>query len=114
MSEETPLLPRERMQRRLLPRHLQMIAIGGTIGTGLYIGGGSTIAIAGPLGALIGYLLVSLMVYPIVTSIGEMACLKPCSGSFNTYAGEYVDPALSFALGWNYYLQWAISLRNNL
>jgi lysine-specific permease len=107
--------------RKLLPRHLNMIAIGGTIGTGLFIGGGAALAYAGPLGALIGlfsltegYSIVSILVYAVVTSIGEMACFRPTSGSFNSYAGMYVDPALAFALGWNYWLQWAITLPSEL
>lgn len=116
--DSQPLLQPPGLRRKLQPRHLQMVALGGTIvfdfltqGTGLFIGGGSTLAVAGPLGALLGYALVSVMVYTVVTAIGELACFRPVAGSFNTYAGQYVDPALAFALGWNYWLQWAVSLR---
>ncbi|KAJ3369144.1 hypothetical protein HDU91_007447 [Kappamyces sp. JEL0680] len=76
-----------------------MIAIGGTIGTGLFVGAGATIAHAGPLGALLGFALVGVLVYSIMNSLGELATHLPVSGSFTTYAGLYVDPALSFALG---------------
>ncbi|EGF78567.1 hypothetical protein BATDEDRAFT_13074 [Batrachochytrium dendrobatidis JAM81] len=103
-----------RVKRRLKSRHLQMVAIGGTIGTGLFVGSGATIATAGPLGSLIGFLTVGIMVYFITTSLGELAAYMPVSGSFNTYAGRFVDPALAFALGWNYWLQWAISLPSEL
>lgn len=89
--------PEHGVRRKLLPRHLNMIAIGGTIGTGylsltrrLFVGGGAAIAYGGPLGALIGYCVVSVLVYSVVTSIGEMASFRPVSGSFNTYAGNYV------------------------
>ncbi|KAH6572294.1 hypothetical protein BASA61_005714 [Batrachochytrium salamandrivorans] len=102
------------IQRRLKSRHLQMIAIGGTIGTGLFVGSGATIATAGPLGSLIGFLIVGIMVFFITTSLGELAAYMPVSGSFNTYAGRFVDPALAFALGWNYWLQWSISLPSEL
>ncbi|KAI9206452.1 amino acid permease/ SLC12A domain-containing protein [Polychytrium aggregatum] len=98
------------VQRRLEPRHLQMIAIGGTIGTGLFLGSGATVAYAGPLGSLVSYVLVSIMVFFVVTSLGEMAALVPISGSFSSYAGRYVDPSLQFTLGWSYWLQWAVSL----
>ncbi|KAL2919984.1 hypothetical protein HK105_200050 [Polyrhizophydium stewartii] len=106
--------PQPAVQRRLLGRHLQMIAIGGTIGTGLFVGSGATIATAGPLGALAGFLTVGAMVYFITTSLGELAAYLPVSGSFNSYAGRFVDPALAFALGWNYWLQWSISLPSEL
>lgn len=112
--EQIPLLPQPQPLRKLLPRHLQMIAIGGTIGTGLFIGGGTSIATSGPLGALSAYLIVSIMVYAVVTSIGELACFNPKSGSFNSYASAYFDESLSFALGWNYWLQWAVSLPSEL
>lgn len=91
-----------------------MIAIGGTIGTGLFVGGGATIAQGGPLGALVAFAFVSVMVFFIVTSLGEMAAYWPVSGSFNTYASRFVDPALAFTLGWNYWFQWAVSLPSEL
>ncbi|KAI8903544.1 amino acid permease/ SLC12A domain-containing protein [Gorgonomyces haynaldii] len=109
--EEEQLLE---FKRYLEPRHLQMISIGGTIGTGLFVASGATISLSGPLGALLGYMVCAMMVYPIVTSIGELALAKDTPGTFNTYASDYVDDALSFSLGWNYFLQWAISLPSEL
>jgi amino acid permease len=76
-----------------------MIAIGGTIGTGLFVGAGATIAHAGPFGALTGFALVGLLVFLVMNSLGELATHLPVSGSFTTYAGLYVDPSLGFALG---------------
>lgn len=115
-SESDYLIDTSNLQlnRKLTSRHIQMIAIGGTIGTGLFLGSGATIAKAGPLGALIGYSIVGSMVYSIMTSLGELATHYPISGSFSTYAGKYVDPALGFALGWNYWFQWAISFPSEL
>lgn len=102
------------VKRMLSTRHLQMIAIGGTIGTGLFLASGGTIANAGPVGALLAYLLVSIMVYFVTTSLGEMATLLPLSGSFTTFSGRFVDSALSFTIGWSYWLQWSISLASEL
>ncbi|KAJ3319875.1 hypothetical protein HDV06_005851 [Boothiomyces sp. JEL0866] len=102
--ESTPLLgdmeivSLPRVERQLSSRHIQMIAIGGTIGTGLFIASGATISSAGPLGALIGYGIVGIMVYVVMTSLGELATYLPVSGSFTTYASRYVHPALGFSL----------------
>jgi lysine-specific permease len=96
------------LERKLKTRHLSMIAIGGTIGTGLFLASGSTIATAGPGGALAAYLIAGLMVYFIMTSLGEMAAYIPITGSFSTYASRFVDPAFGFAIGWNYWYNNAI------
>lgn len=77
-----------------------MIAIGGTIGTGLFIKTGDLIANAGPLGALLAYLIAGFSVLCVVLSLGEMATLIPISGSFNAYADRFVEPALGFTSGW--------------
>ncbi|ORX89891.1 amino acid transporter [Basidiobolus meristosporus CBS 931.73] len=102
------------LKRNLKSRHLSMIAIGGTIGTGLFLGSGGSIAKAGPGGALVAYGLIGIMVFFLMTSLGEMAAYMPVSGSFNTYASRFVDPALGFALGWNYWLSWAITVAAEL
>ncbi|MCR2807215.1 amino acid permease [Paenibacillus soyae] len=96
--------------RGLKARHMTMIAIGGSIGTGLFLASGGAIASAGPGGALIAYGAIGLMVYFLMTSLGEMAAYMPVPGSFSTYAGKFVDPALGFALGWNYWFNWAITI----
>ena len=73
------------LRRNLKSRHLSMIAIGGSIGTGLFVASGATIAQAGPGGALVAYALIGLMVYFLMTSLGELAAFMPVSGSFATY-----------------------------
>ncbi|ORX90603.1 lysine-specific permease [Basidiobolus meristosporus CBS 931.73] len=98
------------LKRSLKSRHLSMIAIGGTIGTGLFLGSGGSIHTAGPGGALVAYALIGIMVFFLMTSLGEMAAYMPISGSFNTYASRFVDPALGFALGWNYWFSWSITV----
>lgn len=97
-------------KRGLKSRHVSMIALGGTIGTGLFLTSGNTVKTAGPIGALLAYVLIGLMVYFLMTSLGELATYRPTSGSFSDYARRYVDPALGFALGWNYWLNWAITI----
>ena len=89
---------------------MNMIAIGGAIGTGLFVASGETISVAGPGGALIAYGVIGLMVYFLMTSLGEMATYLPVSGSFGTYASRYVDSAFGFAVGWNYWFNWAITV----
>ncbi|NYE08520.1 AAT family amino acid transporter/lysine-specific permease [Bacillus niacini] len=98
------------VKRNLKARHMTMIAIGGSIGTGLFLATGSSIQTAGPGGALIAYGVIGIMVYFLMTSLGEMATLMPVSGSFSTYGSRFVDPAFGFALGWNYWFNWAVTL----
>ena len=91
-----------------------MIAIGGSIGTGLFVASGATISQAGPGGALLAYGLIGLMVYFLMTSLGELAAYMPVSGSFATYGSRYVDEGFGFALGWNYWYNWAITIAVDL
>ncbi|GAT18016.1 amino acid permease [Secundilactobacillus silagei] len=98
------------VKRSLKTRHLSMIALGGSIGTGLFVASGSAISTAGPGGGLLAYVALGIMVYFLMTSLGEMATNMPVSGSFATYSTKYVDPALGFAMGWNYWFNWAITL----
>ena len=102
------------LQRSLKARHMSMIAIGGSIGTGLFVASGATISQAGPGGALLAYAVVGLMVYFLMTSLGEMASHLPVSGSFATYGARYVDEGFGFALGWNYWYNWAVTIAVDL
>ncbi|KAG0047292.1 hypothetical protein BGZ83_007642 [Gryganskiella cystojenkinii] len=98
------------VKRDLKSRHLQMIAIGGTIGTGIFLSSGGSVAAAGPLGALISYTIVGIMVFFIVTSLGEMAAYLPLPGAFTSFGSRFVDPALGFGLGVGYAFQWIITV----
>lgn len=102
------------LKRSLKARHMNMIAIGGAIGTGLFFASGSAISTAGPGGALLAFAVMGILVYFLMTSLGEMATLLPVTGSFETYATRFVDPALGFALGWNYWFCWAICVSAEL
>lgn len=106
--------PSNTLQRKLKARHLTMISLGGAIGTGLFLGSGPAIHSAGPGGALVAYTVIGIMVYFIMTSLGELASFMPVSGAFSTYASRFIDPALGFALGWNYWFTWAMTLAAEL
>ena len=109
-NQATAEANKNKHRRNLKPRHLSMIAIGGSIGTGLFMASGSAIHMAGPGGALVAYAAIGLMVYFLMTSLGEMATYLPVSGSFSTYAAKFVDPSLGYALGWNYWFSWVITV----
>ncbi|KAK0489295.1 general APC amino acid permease [Armillaria novae-zelandiae] len=93
------------LKRRLKQRH-----IAGTIGTGLFLGSGEALRVAGPLGALIAYMLVGTVAYSSLCSVGEMTTFAPISGTFPHFAARWVDPAFGFAVGWNYFYGQAISV----
>ncbi|RMZ69599.1 arginine permease [Pyrenophora seminiperda CCB06] len=97
------------LQRKLSSRHLQFVAIGGTVGTGVFIASGGSIATAGPAGALLAYIFVGTLVYSVMLSLAEMATYLPISGAFTQYAARFVDPSLGFAMGWIYWFSWSIT-----
>ena len=86
---------------RLKSRHIQFLALGGTIGTGLFLGIGRAFAQAGPLSLLLGYLFTGVAVYAMMMSLGEMATWLPLPGAIPQFCARYVDPAMGFAVGWN-------------
>ena len=102
--------PAPGLKRSLQARHLSMIAIGGSIGTGLFVASGAMVSRAGPGGALLAYVLMGAMVYFLMTSLAELAAYMPVAGSFSTYGSLYVDPGFGFALGWNYWYNWAVTV----
>ncbi|KAI0465029.1 Amino-acid permease gap5 [Komagataella kurtzmanii] len=102
---------RNPMKQKLKSRHLQLITIGGSIGTGLFIGTGSALHTGGPAAVLIAWTLTGTMLYCTIQALGELASTFPrVLGGFNTYASRFVDPALGFAVSWNYMLQWLVLL----
>lgn len=111
-NEEKPSQPK--LQRKLKGRQMGMIAIGGTIGTGLFIGSGTTLSYAGPAGSLVAYIVVATMVFFVCTSLGEMSTYIPTSDPFNHFASRFLDPALGFAFGWNYWYSWMLTVGSEL
>ncbi|KAK3339603.1 amino acid permease-domain-containing protein [Neurospora tetraspora] len=89
------------LTRGLAQRHLSMLGIAGSIGTGLFLGLGGAVARGGPLGALLGYFIIGLIVCAVQFALGEVASLLPVTGSFVRHAEFLVDPAWGFAIGWN-------------
>lgn len=112
--ENTPVIPHDASVRRIVEeqedkdlaralkqRHIQMIALAGAIGTGLFLSLGGALQTGGPLGALLAYMLVGLVVCSVQFALGEVSALFPVTGSFVRHAEFLVDPALGFAVGWN-------------
>ena len=102
------------LQRKLTSRTLNMIAIGGAVGTGIFLASGNSIYLAGPGGTMLAYLITGIMVYFLMTSLGEMAAFLPTTGSFYVYGAKFVDPAFGYALGWNYWYNWAITVASEI
>lgn len=98
------------LSRALKPRHLQMIAIGGSIGTGLFVGSGSALNTGGPAGILIAWALTATGIFMTMQGLGELAVAYPISGGFNIYATRFLEPAIGFAIGWNYFMQFFVLL----
>lgn len=92
----------------LKPRQLQMIAIGGAIGTGLFLGAGGRLANAGP-GLFLVYLVCGIFVFLILRAMGELVLRRPSSGSFVSYAREFLGERAAFVAGWMYFLNWAMT-----
>ncbi|KAK3843248.1 MAG: amino acid permease/ SLC12A domain-containing protein [Linnemannia gamsii] len=104
----------EGLQRHLQARHLTMISLGGTIGTGLFLASGVSINVAGPGYSLIAYSIIGTMVFCFMSSLGEMATYLPITGSINAYGTRFFDPALGFMLGWVYWFSWSVTLATEL
>ncbi|MFC4902323.1 amino acid permease [Kocuria oceani] len=113
-ATQAQLQSQEKLRRSLKPRHLTMIALGGAIGTGLFVASGNTIATAGPGGALLAYVVIGFMVFLLMQSLGEMATYLPVSGAFEEYSTRFVSPSFGFAIGWNYWYNWAITVAAEL
>ncbi|KAJ5129963.1 Amino acid/polyamine transporter I [Penicillium bovifimosum] len=98
------------LQRRLKSRHIQFLALSGAIGTGLFVSTGQVLSLAGPLSAVLAYLITGFNLYAVINSMGEMATWLPIPGAVPVYASRFVDEALGFTLGWNYWYQFAIGV----
>ena len=94
--------------KSLKPRQLQMIAIGGAIGTGLFLGAGGRLASAGP-GLFLVYALCGIFVFFILRAMGELVLHRPSSGSFVSYAREFLGEKAAYVAGWMYFLNWAMT-----
>ncbi|KAH3670858.1 hypothetical protein WICMUC_004827 [Wickerhamomyces mucosus] len=98
------------LKKELGLRHLMMIAIGGSVGTGLFVNSGGALATGGPASLVISWTIIGTMMFSTAVSLGELCVTFPVTGGFTTYATRFIDPSFGFAMGWNYALQWLILL----
>ncbi len=98
------------LEQQLESRHVNMIALGGAIGTGIFLTSGYAVAIGGPGSALLAYVIMAIIVYFLMTSLGEMSTYQPTAGTFCEYSNQYVGRSFGFAMGYNYWLNWAITI----
>lgn len=102
------LLEDQGFHKALKPRQIQMIAIGGAIGTGLFLGAGGRLAVAGP-SLIFVYALCGFFAFLVLRALGELIMHRPTSGSFVSYAREFYGEKMAFAVGWMYWLNWAMT-----
>ncbi|WP_331769985.1 amino acid permease (plasmid) [Embleya sp. NBC_00888] len=107
MSQHTPPTEQPQLSRSLRNRHMAMIAIGGAIGAGLFVGSGSVIKTAGPA-AIVSYCLAGALVLCTMRMLGEMVVARPSSGSFSDYARSAIGPWAGFTIGWLYWYYYVI------
>ncbi|OAP57117.1 hypothetical protein AYL99_07854 [Fonsecaea erecta] len=98
------------VHRGLKARHLQFIALGGTIGTGLFLGIGSAFAKSGPASVVLGFSFTGVAVYCMMLCLTEMTTWLPLPGAIPQYCSRYTDPAMGFAVGWNNWILCALGL----
>ena len=95
------------MQRKLSTGQMQMIALGGTIGVGLFMGSSSTIKWTGP-SVLIAYIVSGAFLYLIMRALGEMLYVDPNTGSFAKFASEYIHPVFGYLTAWSNIFQFVV------
>ena len=96
------------LSRNLRNRHIQLIALGGTIGVGLFLGSAQAIHNAGPA-LLLSYVVGGVAIFFIMRALGELLTYRPVAGSFATYADEFVGPFAGFVTGWSYWFMWVVT-----
>ncbi|KAJ7638524.1 amino acid permease [Roridomyces roridus] len=109
-DKDEPQYAEQTLHRQLKNRHIAMISIGGVIGTGLFLGTAGALQKGGPIGLLLGYLAIGIITYCVMISLGEMIAYLPIPGGHIKLAERFVDPALSFTMGYNYLYNWVIIL----
>jgi AAT family amino acid transporter len=95
------------LKRSLQPRHIRLMALGSTIGVGLFLGSATAIQLAGP-SIMLGYVLAGLVAFIVLRALGEMAVHEPVAGSFAHYAGKYIGPLAGYLVGWGYWTYWIV------
>ena len=103
----------KQLQRELNNRHIQLIAIGGAIGTGLFLGSGQTISLTGP-SLLFTYMLIGIVLFAVMRALGELLLSNSNFNSFVDIANEYLGPFGGFVIGWTYWVCWIVSSMSDL
>ncbi|MEK4229856.1 amino acid permease [Solibacillus sp. FSL H8-0538] len=101
-------MEQQELKRELKNRHVQLIAIGGTIGTGLFLGSGKAIALAGP-SIILAYLIVGISLFFVMRALGELLLSKGGYKSFTDFATEYIGPWAGYVTGWTYWFCWIMT-----
>ncbi|KAM0799394.1 AAT family amino acid transporter [Usnea florida] len=94
------------LHRDLQGRHMQMIAIGGAIGAGLFVSSGGAFQTGGPASVLLGFMIIGGMVYLMMQALAELSVMYPINGAFTMYICRFVDPSIGFACAWEYAISW--------
>ncbi|MCG1890707.1 amino acid permease [Staphylococcus epidermidis] len=103
----------KQLQRELNNRHIQLIAIGGAIGTGLFLGSGQTISLTGP-SLLFTYMLIGIVLFAFMRALGELLLSNSKFNSFVDIANDYLGPFGGFVIGWTYWVCWIVSSMSDL
>ncbi|PYI01300.1 amino-acid permease inda1 [Aspergillus sclerotiicarbonarius CBS 121057] len=98
------------LHRDLRSRHMQMIALGGAIGSGYFVSVGGALESGGPASVLICFLIIGIMIMCMIQALAELAVLYPINGSFFVYSCRFLDPSWGFAMGWDYAISWLTTL----
>ncbi|MEG3133110.1 amino acid permease [Rouxiella sp. T17] len=104
---QTPSDTRD-LKKQLDNRHIQLIAIGGAIGTGLFMGSGKTISLSG-VSIIFTYSIIGFFLFFVMRALGELLLSNPQYNTFADFTGEYLGPWASFAIGWTYWLSWVVA-----
>ncbi|WP_235039911.1 amino acid permease [Vreelandella profundi] len=114
-QEENQLVQSEQegsayFKRSMQTRHLVMLSLGGVIGTGLFLSSGYTVQQAGPIGAVLAYLVGGIIAWLVMMCLGELAVHMPDSGAFSAHASRYIGPGTGYMVAWMYWLTWTVAL----
>ena len=108
MSEGKRQIVHEDLNRGLQERHIQLIALGGAIGVGLFLGSASAIEKAGP-GVVLAYIIAGIAIFLVMRAMGEITIEYPVSGSFSAHAYQFLNPLAGYVSGWNYWYVWVVT-----
>ncbi len=106
-ADDVPTSREPQLLRQLRARHIQLIAIGGTSGVGLFLGSGRAIQMAGP-GLLVDYAVAGIAIFFIMRALGELLIYRPVAGSFTGFAEEFIGPFAGYATAWSYWFLWVV------